>query len=487
MAITFNDYRAFDALGLAQAIRRRDLSRREVLDATLARMHAVNPQVNAVTYLHQAAADQAGGETQGPFAGVPYFIKDLHAPVAGMPLTHGSRLFAGDVQHFDSETVARLRRAGFVILGRTASPEFGISASTEPALTGPTRNPWNLAHTAGGSSGGAGAAVASGMVPASHATDSGGSIRIPAACNGLVGLKPTRGLLATGPHRGEASHGLSHEHAVTRSVRDCAAILDATAGPDIGAPYFTARPAEPYLQAISRAPKRLRIAFTSASFSGQPVDAECRAAVEAAVRLLQSMGHDVDQGSPEFDGAALAGASGTLLLTGLAAFVEAREAQLGRSAREDELEPVTRAAIAVGRKVTGLHYTSRFAVINREVRRIARFFENVDVLVTPTLAMPPVALGTLSTQTMTLDQFQNAMTAFSPFTGAFNATGQPAISLPLHWTSGGLPVGVQLVGRFGDDTLLLQLAAQLELAAPWFGRTAPLQVPARPTHADFPP
>jgi amidase len=242
MSLNFHEYRQFDALGLADAMRRGDVSRREVMDATMARIADVNPRVNAVTYLHPGAADNAALQAidaQAPFAGVPYLIKDLHAPVAGMPLTHGSRLFAGDTHPFDSETVARLRRAGFVILGRTASPEFGMSGSTEPASTGPTCNPWNLAHSAGGSSGGAGAAVASGMLPASHATDSGGSIRIPASCNGLVGLKPTRGLIATGPHRGEASHGLSHEHAVTRSVRDCAAILDATVGPDVGAPYFT--------------------------------------------------------------------------------------------------------------------------------------------------------------------------------------------------------------------------------------------------------
>ena len=198
MSIAFNEYRALDALGLAQAMRRRDISRAEVLEAALWRLNEVNPKVSAVTYLHKPALEQVGAEPQGPFAGVPYFIKDLHAPVAGMPLTHGSRLFAGNVHDFDSETVARLRRAGFALLGRTASPEFGISASTEPALTGPTRNPWSLAHTAGGSSGGAGAAVASGILPAAHATDSGGSIRIPASCNGLVGLKPTRGLLATG-------------------------------------------------------------------------------------------------------------------------------------------------------------------------------------------------------------------------------------------------------------------------------------------------
>ena len=474
MPISFNDYRALDALGLAQAIRRRDLSRREVLDAALSRLNEVNPKVNAVTYLHKEAAESGGAQSPGPFAGVPYFIKDLHAPVAGMPLTHGSRLFAGDIQNFDSETVARLRRAGFVLLGRTASPEFGMSASTEPALTGPTRNPWNLAYTAGGSSGGAGAAVASGILPASHATDSGGSIRIPASCNGLVGLKPTRGLLATGPHRGDASHGLSHEHAVTRSVRDCAAILDATVGPDTGAPYFTAKPAEPYLQAIAKPPKRLRVAHTTRSFRGKAADPECRAAVDGAVRLLQGMGHTVEEASPSFDAVALSEACATLLLTGLAANVAARESQLGRAARDDELEPLTRAVIALGTKVSGLQYASRLSVINREVRRIAKFFETIDVFVTPTLARPPVALGTISTQTMDPDSFTAAMEDFCPFTSIFNATGQPAISLPLHWSSAGLPVGVQFVARFGEDTMLLQLAAQLELAAPWFARTAPV-------------
>jgi len=316
--------------------------------------------------------------------------------------------------------------------------------------------------------------VASGILPACHATDSGGSIRIPAACNGLVGLKPTRGLLPTGPHRGEASHGLSHEHAVTRSVRDCAALLQATAGPDLGAPYFTAPPATPFTQAIQQAPGRLRIAFTTTTFSGRAIDPECRAAVEHTARLLQDLGHEVEEGAPRFDAAALSAACGTLLLTGLAASVDAREAQLGRAARDDELEAVTRAAIALGRQVTGVHYASRFAVINREVRQIARFFDTVDVLLTPTLAQPPVPLGRLSTQTLSLDAFQQAMAGFCPFTGAFNATGQPAISLPLHWSATGLPIGVQLVGRFAKDTLLLQLAAQLEAAAPWFHRTAPL-------------
>lgn len=474
MAIRFEEYRSLDAMGLAQAIRTGALSRHEVLEAALARIAEVNPQVNAVTYQHALAEAEASTDPAAPFAGVPYLIKDLHAPVAGMPLRHGSRLFADNLQDFDSETVARLRRAGFVLLGRTASPEFGMGASTEPALTGPTRNPWNPLHTAGGSSGGAGAAVASGMLPAAHATDSGGSIRIPASCNGLVGLKPTRGLLPTGPHRGDASHGLSHEHALTRSVRDCAAILDATAGPDLGAPYFTQRPAEPYLQAIARPPRRLRVAWTTTTFRGQQVDPECRLAVEHAARLLQDLGHDVEPGAPRFDAQALGAACGTLLLTGLAANVVARERQLGRSATDDELEAVTREAIALGRQTSGVQYAAAFATINQEVRAIGRYFGTVDILLTPTLATPPIPLGQLSMQTLTLERFQQVSAAFSPFTATFNATGQPALSLPLHWSAAGLPVGVQLVARFGDDTRLLQLAAQIEQVAPWFSRTANL-------------
>ena len=475
-SMTFDDYRSFDALGLAQLIRKREVSRQEVMDAALARLEAVNPTINAVTYLHAPAlaADAPPVGEDGPFAGIPYFIKDLHAPVKGMPLTHGSRLFAGQVFDFDSETVARLRRAGFVLMGRTNSPEFGMNVSTEPVVAGPTRNPWNLAHIAGGSSGGAGAAVASGIVPAAHATDSGGSIRIPASCNGLVGLKPTRALLAYGPHRGDAAHGISHEHALTRSVRDCAAILDATAGPDVGAPYFTPRPALSYLEGITRPPGRLRVAFTSTDFSGQPVHGECRAAVEKTAALLENLGHHVEQRAPQFDHDALLQAVLVIMLTGLAAHVDARERQLGRPAAPDDLEPITHAAIAHGRTISGMQYAAQFGLINREVRSIGRFFEGCDILVTPTMAAPPPLLGTLSTRITDLDQFMANTYGLAPFTTTFNATGQPAISLPLHWSADGLPVGVQLAGRFGADDQLLALAAQLEQAAPWFNRVPPL-------------
>lgn len=472
----FDEYRRHDALGLARLIRQGEVTRQEVLDAALQRLAAVNPLVNAVTYLHPPAIDPAMPrlDGDGPFAGVPYFMKDLHAPVQGMPLTHGCRLFDGQVFDFDAETVARLRRAGFRILGRTNSPEFGMNVSTEPLWKGATCNPWNLAFSAGGSSGGAGAAVASGILPATHATDSGGSIRIPASCNGLVGLKPTRALLAYGPHRGDAAHGISHEHAVTRSVRDCAAILDATAGPDVGAPYFTQKPARSYLDSITSAPGRLRVAYSSSTFDGRPVHAECRAAVEKTAHLLAGLGHQVEERAPQFDYPALLDAMMTVLLTGLAAMVEARETVLGRAAGPDELEPATRAAVEFGRSVSGVRYAAQFGRINREVRRIGHFFESVDILLTPTLSAPPPRLGVLSTRTTNLDQFIADTYGLAAFTATFDGTGQPAISLPLHWSADGLPVGVQLAGRFGEDATLLALAAQLEQAAPWFDRLPPL-------------
>jgi amidase len=474
--MTFDEYRQHDALGLAHLIRTRQLSRQEVMDAMLQRLHAVNPTVNAVTYLHQPALDPDASRIgdDGPFAGVPWFMKDLHAPVKDIPLTHGSRFFEGQVFDFDAETVTRLRKAGFLILGRTNTPEFGMNVSTEPRWAGPTRNPWSLGHSAGGSSGGAGAAVASGILPATHATDSGGSIRIPASCNGLVGLKPTRALLAYGPHRGDAAHGISHELAVTRSVRDCAAILDASTGPDVGAPYFTARPALSYLESLARPTGPLRVAFSTQTFDGKPVHAECRAAVEKTATLLADLGHHVEERAPRFDYRALLDAVMTVMLTGLASNVDAREKQLGRPAGPTDLEPVTHAAIAFGRTVTGMQYVAQFPLINREVRRIGHFFETTDILLTPTLSAPPPRLGVLSTLTGNLDQFIADTYGLAAFTATFNATGQPAISLPLHWSAEGLPLGVQLAGRFGADDTLLALAAQLEQAAPWFNRVPSL-------------
>ncbi len=469
--LTRDEWVSQDAVGLANLVRTGEVSAREVIETAIARIEELNPIVNAVIYraFDRALDELASLPPTGMFYGVPYLLKDLHAPARGMPLTSGSRLFKSNVSDFDSSLVTRLGNAGFVLLGRTNTPEFGLSVSTEPHAYGPTRNPWHLDHIAGGSSGGSGAAVASGMLPAAHATDSGGSIRIPAACNGLVGLKPTRGLIPFGPHRGDANHGISHENAVTRSVRDTAAILDATSGPDVGAPYFAPRPPQGFAQAILTHQPPLRIGFTTHTFVGEPIDAECVAGVRAAAGLLSGLGHQIEEASPQFDCRALQNAVFTILFGNMAASVSAWERQRGAPA-EEGLEPLSWAAVQRGRTVSLETYLDALNLVNREVRRLASFFETYDVLVTPTLAAPPPCLGCLPTDGTDLDAYLERLFALSPFTTPFNATGQPAISLPLHWSAKGLPVGIQLVGRYGEDAGLLRLAARLEEAQPWIHR-----------------
>jgi len=368
--MSFPEYESHDALGLAELVRKHEVSPREVLEAMVERVEARNPAINAVTIkaFDQAEAAIAAGLPDGPFTGVPYVIKDLHAPVRDLPLTHGSRLFFGNVSDFDSETVARLRRAGFVIAGRTNAPEFGMNVSTEPLFYGATHNPWNRDHSAGGSSGGSAAAVAAGMLPAAHATDSLGSIRVPAACCGLVGLKPTRGRNPVGPHRGDATQGLSHEHCVTRSVRDCAAILDATNGPDEGAPWFTAPPAESFLSQVGRDPGRLRIGLVTEAWNGAPVDPACKTAVEHVGKLCAERGHAIVPIDLDHDGQGLIDACNVILLSGLGGLILQREAELGRKARPEELEPLTRAAAEAYRGTLALEMHMALARINRFVR-----------------------------------------------------------------------------------------------------------------------
>ena len=460
----FPEYESYDALGLAHLIHRRAVSPLDVLEAMIERVEARNPAVNAIVLKawDQARAAIAAGLPHGPFHGVPYFIKDLHAPVAGLPLTHASRLYLGNVLNFDSETVARLRRAGFVIAGRTNAPEFGMNVSTEPALWGPTRNPWHRDHSAGGSSGGAAAAVASGMLPAAHATDSLGSIRVPASCCGLVGLKPTRGRNPVGPHRGDASQGLSHEHCVTRSVRDAAAILDATNGPDEGAPWFTAPPADTFLSQVGRDPGRLRVGLVTEAWNGAPVHADCKEAVAHAGRLCEEHGHAIVPVDLAHNGAALIDCCNTILMSGLGGLVMMREAELGRKARREELEPLTWATIEAYRETKALDMHMALARMNRFVRGAARAFREVDVVITPVLAQPPAKLGTLRTDSEDVRGAIKAVFDYCPFTPLFSATGQPAMSLPLYKNRDGLPIGVQFVARFAEDATLFRLAAQLE-------------------------
>ncbi|WP_340107423.1 amidase [Pikeienuella sp. HZG-20] len=462
--LTRDEWMKQDLVGLAALVETGALSPREVLLTAIREIEAANPKVNAVVVqcFEEALAELDAREAAPRFLGMPYLAKDLHAPVRGLPLANGSRRFKDQVFDFDSTMFARIRAAGFGILGRTNSPEFGLSISTEPELWGPTRNPWSPERSAGGSSGGAGAAVAAGMLPAAHATDSAGSIRIPASCNGLVGLKPTRGLNPFGPHRGDPSHGISHEHALTRSVRDCAVLLDITAGPDVGAPYFTQKPASSFESLIERPPSSLRIGFTTHTFDGGDAHPECVAAVEKTAALLAEMGHRVSEAAPNFDAPLLADTMIRILIASLAAMFPADEA-----GDDAGLEPLTRAAIAFARETSLAEHLARTVVMNREARRLSAFWEEFDILVTPTIASPPIPLGALDTSVGDLDLFLKALFDVSPFVAPFNTTGQPAISLPMHMTPDRLPVGVQLVGRFGRDDTLLSLSRALEIAAPW--------------------
>jgi amidase len=475
--LTPQEWEVRDAMGIAALVKSGEINAREAVETAIARIEHLNPLLNAVVYRAFDSAIETASRQRptGPFAGVPYLLKDLNAPAQGLPLTNGSRLLAGSPASFDSSLVARLKSAGFVIVGRTNSPEFGLNISTEPLAYGATHNPWQLDRIAGGSSGGSAAAVAGGMVPAAHATDSGGSIRIPAACNALVGLKPSRGLNPAGPHRAEANEGISHENLVSRSVRDTAAILDATSGPDAGAPYFFRKPPVGFLKAIQQRGKPLRIALLSKTFTGEAVCADAQEGIARTGALLAEMGHHVEEASPQFDFDVLQKTIFSILFANLAVGVADFERQRARPAAADELEPLSRAALERGRSMTLAQYLEAVAQLNRQVRRIGAFFETQDVLVTPVLAVDLPELGCLPTDGTDVDAHLARLLRIAPFPVPFNGTGQPAISLPLHWTASGLPVGIQFVGRLGQDATLLHLAARLEEANDWFNRRPTLR------------
>ena len=465
-------YESHDALGLAELVRQGDVKPAELLEAAIARSERLNPKINAVVIplFDEARRLVAKGPPEGPFAGVPFLLKDLYAAYAGARLTHGSRLFTDFVPDHDSELVARYRRAGLVIFGRSASPEFGITTSTESLLFGATRNPWNLDRMAGGSSGGAAAAVSAGIVPAANASDGGGSIRIPASCCGLFGLKPTRARTPSGPDAGEGWSGMSTAHVVSRSVRDSAALLDATHGADLGAPYWAPPPERPFLQEVGAAPGRLRIGLQTRSFNGVATHADCLAAAEDAAKLCESLGHDVEPATLEVDAAGFGRASQVIIAANLRATVLDRAAELGRELAPDDLEPMTHIMANAAADVEAADYARAIRTIHALGRQVAGFLERYDVLLTPTLASPPFEIGRLALTASDLPVFLESLLQTVGFTQLFNATGNPAASVPLHWNAEGMPIGVQLGGRFGDEATLLRLAAQLEEARPWFDR-----------------
>jgi amidase len=471
----FTDYTDYDGLGLAELVRGGEVTAGEVLEAAIERVEALNPKLNAVVtkVYDQARAAAASHDPEAPLAGVPFLLKDLGGAQAGVPLSAGSRFFAHVPAPADGEIVVRHKRAGLMILGRTNTPEFGLSATTEPVLFGPTRNPWDLTRTTGGSSGGSAAAVAARMVPVAHASDGGGSIRIPAACCGLFGLKVTRGRNSFAPYAGESIAGCSVEHVVSRSVRDSAAVLDATAGPAPGDPYFAPPPARPFLEEVGAAPGRLRIALATRPFNGMPVDPVCVRAAEAAAKLCEELGHVVEEATPAFDAAGLDEHFNRVFAVGATGNIRLRARALGRELEPSGFERVTWATIQEADRVPGPTYVQSVNRLHGIAREIAPFFRTYDLLLTPSLAEPPVKLGVIDMMSEDLAGYRDRLWRFTPFTYAFNVTGQPAMSVPLAWSEAGLPQGVQFVGRYGDEATLFRLAAQLEAARPWADRLPP--------------
>jgi amidase len=464
------DYEEFDALGLAELVKRGDVSAEDLLEAAIARTLARDEVLGSVVFRMFDIARRAVSEgvPSGPFEGVPFLLKDLHLSWPGVPLTNGSRLFEDHVPDFESALVARYRRAGLVVFGKTHSPEYGLTTSTESRLHGVSRNPWDVERTSGGSSGGASSAVAGGLVPMANASDGGGSIRIPASCCGLFGLKPTRGRTPLGPGSGEGWAGMSAVHAVSRSVRDNAALLDATAGPDLGAPYAAQPPERPFLDEVSRAPGKLKIAVQTRTWNGLDPHPDCLAALKDAEELCRDLGHEVEEGPFSVDPAVLGPATLTIISASTRATMEARADALGRPLSEDDVEPGTWALSRIGRERSASDYVEAVQTIHRTGRALARHLEKYDVILSPTMAAPPVPLGVLSLSSANSAEQGAALLRSVGYTQLANVAGNPAMSVPLYWNEAGLPIGIQFIGRMNDEATLFRLAGQLEKARPWF-------------------
>jgi amidase len=470
-----DDIAFLDGTAQADLVRRKEVKPIELVDAAIERIERLNPVINAViTPMYDEARQVALGPLpDGPFAGVPYVLKDLGAEYAGTRLTEGSALLGDYISDHDTELVARLKKAGLIILGKTNTPEFGLLPTTEPRLFGPTRNPWNVDHMAGGSSGGSGAAVAAAMVPMAHGNDGGGSIRIPASCCGVFGLKPTRARTPLGPDLAEDWHGLVIGHAITRSVRDSAALLDATAGPDLGDPYWAPPQARPFVEEVGADPGKLRIAFTSDA-TGVAVHSDSVAAVVDAAALCTDLGHHVVEASPELDQERITLSVIGLIAASTTAQVDYWAHRVGHPPTEELVEPYTWALYQAGKQRLAYEYILGVHELQRISRDVARFFLEFDVWLTPTLAEPPPRQGSFDPTPGNPLQGLYRSAAFMPFTPIANITGQPAMSVPLYWNAEGLPIGAHFASRFGDEATLFRLAAQLEQARPWAGRRPPI-------------
>ncbi len=467
-----SEYDKYDALGLAELIAKKQITPAELLDAVRRRVEEINPKLNAFCYLFFDRAEEQikNGLGNGPFSGVPFPLKDIGLFLKGTITSSGGRVWKGQLADYDSTLVTRYKNAGLVIFGKTSSPELGLTTTTESVLFGQTRNPWDLERTSGGSSGGASSAVASRIVPMAHASDGGGSIRIPASCCGLFGLKPTRGRVPMGPAQFESWNGLSAHHALTISVRDSAALLDVSSGVELGSPYYPPPQERHFLKEVGADPGKLRIALIPDAPAGTPIDPECRKAAMEAAKLCESLGHKVEESKWPIDAAMMRGAFLTIINVSVARALDDGAKMLGRPVTEKDVEPVTWVMAQQGQNVSSVAYARAIGTLHQIGLMLAKFQQTYDIILNPTLGKPPVSLGLLSLTPKDMQTFTKEITEFSPFTAVYNATGQPSMSVPLHWTPNELPVGVMFTARFGDEATLFRLAAQLEKAKPWAER-----------------
>ena len=462
----FKEYKEYDALGLSQLLQKKEVSAKELLEEAIFLTETLDPLINAVPQKHfELAMAQAETDLKGPFFGVPFLLKDLHSSLEGTITSDGSRSSAKNVADFTDTLTQRCLDSGLVIFGKTNSPEFGLTVTTEPVLFGPTRNPWNLNHSAGGSSGGAAAAVAAGIIPMAQATDGGGSIRIPASCCGLVGLKPTRARTPRGPKVFEGWAGQSIAHCVSISVRDSALLLDATSGPEIGSPYHAPYQKDSFLSSLEKDPKNLKIAYiVPESIS---IDAEVKDVMTKTFSLLESLGHSVESKSIDLPTDEIMTTIAAVISSSLANKIDEMEKQIGKNLDNTMLENVTLQMQKNGKEVLAKDYIQAVKTNHKIGYEVEKMFLDYDILLSPVLAKPPVEIGNIDLNTTDFVDYAEKLSTYTPFTGIFNQSGHPSISLPLYRTPKNLPVGTMLTASFGNESLLFGLARQLEVAEPW--------------------
>lgn len=467
-----DDFADYDGLGLAELVRRKEVTPGELVDATIERVERHNGTLNAVVHkAYEEARKVADGPLpEGPFTGVPFLIKDLGLHVTGWPNTSGSRFMKDTVDTDDSELTRRYRLAGLVFVGKTNTPEYGITGTTESALLGPCRSPWNPNHISGGSSGGAASATAAGIVPMAHASDGLGSIRIPAACCGLFGMKVTRDRNPNGPGDYDRAIGFSVDHVVTRTVRDSAAMLDATGYPEADSPYAPAPKVRPYLDEVGHSPGKLRIAWSSETPSGRPIDPEVQAALEETAEMLEGLGHELVPRGLGVDYRELYRAQSAVSAANFAAGMRRRIEEQGREPERDELEALTWASLEGGRRVSGERAMLGWQTLRLINRQVLALWEEFDVYLSPVMGTPPPEIGHIDPVNLDPKEVNKRQGVVFPFTPPFNFTGQPSMSVPLHMSAGGLPIGMMFTGRYGDEATLFRLAGQLEKENPWIGR-----------------